>query len=107
MRAVLLSLLVVLIVACGAYRFPGETPSRTGTVSGHVTVVPCSPVQAANLPPCACRPAAGLEIDFTGNGTAVGTRTDSSRAYSVELSTGTWEVRFNRYMRSISSPPTT
>src|SRR5258708_5396581 len=106
MRAVLLSLLVVLIVACGAYRFPGETPSRTGTVSGHVTVVPGSPVQAANLPPCGGRPAAGLEIDFTGNGTAVGTRTDSSGAYSVELSAGTWKVSFKSFMRIISGPPT-
>ena len=106
MRAVLLSLLVLLIVACGAYRFPGQTPSGTGTVSGHVTVVPCSPVQAAKLPPCAGRPAAGLEIDFTGNGTAVGTRTDSSGAYSVELPAGTWKVSFKSYMRTISGPPT-
>ncbi|HEX9560916.1 MAG TPA: hypothetical protein VGA76_06745 [Candidatus Dormibacteraeota bacterium] len=106
MRAVLLSLLVLLIVACGAYRFPGQTPSGTGTVSGHVTVVPCSPVQAAKLPPCAGRPAAGLEIDFTGNGTAVGTRTDSSGAYSVELPAGTWKVSFKSYMRIISGPPT-
>jgi len=106
MRAVLLSLLVLLIVACGAYRFPGQTPSGTGTVSGHVTVVPCSPVQAAKLPPCAGRPAAGLEIDFTGNGTAVGTRTDSSGAYSVELPAGTWKVGFKSYMRIISGPPT-
>jgi hypothetical protein len=105
MRAVLLSLLVVLTVACGAYRFPGQTPSGTGTVSGHVTAVPCSPVEAANLPPCAGRPAAGLEIDFTGNGTAVGTRTDSSGAYSVELPAGTWKVSFKGYMRIISGPP--
>jgi len=103
---VLLLLLVVLTVACGAYRFPGQTPSGTGTVSGRVTAVPCSPVEAANLPPCAGRPAAGLEIDFTGNGTAVGTRTDSSGAYSVELPAGTWKVSFKSYMRIISGPPT-
>ena len=106
MRALLLSLLVVLIVSCGAYRFPGQTPSGTATVSGHVTVVPCSPVEAANLPPCAGRPAAGLEIDFTGNGPSVGTRTDSSGAYSVELPSGTWKVSFKTYMRIISGPPT-
>src|SRR5260370_31059361 len=106
MRAVLVSRLVVSIVAGGAYGFPGETPSGTGTVSGHVTVVPCSPVQAANLPPCAGRPAAGLEIDFTGDGTAVGTRTDSSGAYSVELPAGTWKVSFKSFMRVISGPPT-
>jgi len=106
MRALLLLLLAVLTVACGAYRFPGETTSGSGTVSGHVTAVPCSPVQAANLPPCAGRPAAGLEIDFTGNGTAVGTRTDSRGAYSVELPVGTWNVSFKSYMRIISGPPT-
>jgi len=106
MRGGLLSLLVVLIVACGAYRFPGQTPSGTGTVSGHATVVPCSPVEAANLPPCAGRPAAGLEIDFNGNGTVVSTRTDSSGAYSVELPAGTWKVSFKTYMRIISGPPT-
>ncbi len=106
MRAVLLSLLVVLTVACGAYRFPSQTPPGTGTVSGHVTAVPCSPVEAAKLPPCAGRPAAGLEIDFTGSGTVVGTRTDSSGAYSVELPAGTWKVSFKGYMRIISGPPT-
>src|SRR5258708_18695628 len=104
MRALLLSLLVVLTVACGAYRFPGQTPSGTGRVGGHVTAVPCSPVEAANLPPCAGRPAAGLEIDFTGNGSALGTRTDSSGAYSVELPAGTLNVSFKSYQRIISSP---
>src|SRR5260370_31636474 len=106
MRAVLLSMLVVLTVACGAYRFPGQTPPGTGTVSGHVTAVPCSPVEAANPPPCAGRPAAGLEIDFTGSGTVVGTRTDSSGAYSVEPPARTWQVRFTRYMRVTHAPPT-
>jgi hypothetical protein len=106
MRAVLLSVLVVLTVACGVYRFPGQTPSGTGTVSGHITAVPCSPVEPANLPPCAGRPAAGLEIDFTGNGTAAGARTDLSGAYSVELAAGTWKVSFKSYMRIISGPPT-
>src|SRR5258708_26141720 len=105
MRALLLSLLVVLTVACGAYRFPGQTPSGTGTVGGHVTAVPCSPVEAANLPPCAGRPAAGLEIDFTGNAAAVGARTDSSGAYSVELPAGTWKVSFKSYMRTVRAPP--
>jgi hypothetical protein len=106
MRAVLLSLLVVATAACGVYRFPGQTPPGTGTVSGHVTVVPCAPVEAANQPPCAGRPAAGLEIDFAGNGTTVVTRTDSSGAYSVELAAGTWKVSFKSYMRIITGPPT-
>jgi hypothetical protein len=47
-----------------------------------------------------------LEIDFTGNGTAAGARTDLSGAYSVELAAGTWKVSFKSYMRIISGPPT-
>lgn len=106
MRAVLLVLLALATAACGTYRFPGEPQSGTGTVSGHVTAVPCAPVQAANLPPCTGRPAAKLEIDFTGNGTVVSTPTDSSGAYSVELRAGTWKASFGSFMRIISGPPT-
>ena len=68
--------------------------------------VPCSPVQPVNQPPCAGRPVPGLEIDFTGSGATVGTRTDSSGAYSAELAAGTWKVSFKSYMRIISGPPT-
>jgi len=106
MRALLLFLLIVATAACGAYRFPGESPSATGTVSGHVMAVPCAPIQPANQPPCAGRPVGGLEIDFTGNGVSVGTRTDSNGAYSAELAAGTWKVSFKSYMRIISGPPT-
>ena len=106
MRAVVLFLLVAATVACGAYRFPGESPSAGGTVSGHVMAVPCTPIQPANQPPCAGRPVAGLEIDFAGNGASVGTRTDSNGAYSAELAAGTWKVTFKSYMRIISGPPT-
>jgi hypothetical protein len=106
MRALILLLLMVATAACGAYHFPAETPAGTGTVSGHVTAVPCTPVEAANQPPCTGRPVAGLEIDFTGNGAAVSTRTDSSGAYSVELAAGTWKVSFKSFLRIISGPPT-
>jgi len=90
--------------ACGAYRFPSASPSASGTVSGHVMAVPCAPIQPANQPPCAGRPVAGLEIDFTGSGTSVGTRTDSNGAYSVELAAGAWKVSFKSYLRIISGP---
>jgi hypothetical protein len=106
MKAVVLLLLIAATAACGSYRFPGESPSASGTVSGHVVAVPCSPVESANQPPCTGRPMAGLEIDFTGNGTAVSTRTDSSGAYSVDLSAGTWKVSFKTFMRIVSGPPT-
>ncbi len=105
MRAPLLLLLMVATAACGAYRFPGESPSASGTVSGHVMAVPCAPIQPANQPPCAGRPVGGLEIDFTGNGTTVGTKTGSIGAYSVELAAGTWKVSLASYMRIISGPP--
>ncbi len=106
MRAVVVLLLIAATAACGAYRFPSESPSATGTVTGHVMAVPCAPVQPANQPPCAGRPVPGLEIDFAGNGTAVSTRTDSSGAYSIQLPAGTWKVSFKTFMRIVSGPPT-
>jgi hypothetical protein len=106
MRAVVVLLLMAATAACGAYRFPTESPSATGTVTGHVMAVPCAPIQPANQPPCAGRPVSGLEIDFAGNGTGVSTRTDSSGAYSIELAAGTWKVSFKSFMRIISGPPT-
>ena len=105
MRAVLILVLVAATAACGAYRFPGEAPIGNGTVSGAVTVVPCAPVQPVT-PPCGGRPAAGVEIDFSGNGTMVGTLTDPKGAYSVELAAGTWKVSFKGYLRIVSGPPT-
>src|SRR5258708_15806247 len=106
MRAVVLLLLVVATAACGAYRFPGQSPAATGTVTGHVVAVPCSPIEAPNQPTCIGRPVGGVEIDFTGDGTAVSTHTDSSGAYSVELVAGTLKVSIKSYMRIISGPPT-
>jgi hypothetical protein len=106
MRAVVLLLLMVATAACGAYRFPGVSPSATGTVTGHVMAVPCSPIEAPSQAPCSGRPVGGVEIDFTGNGAAVSTQTDSSGAYSVELAAGTWKVSIKSYMRIISGPPT-
>ncbi len=106
-RALLISLLLVATAACGAYRFPGESTSGggTGTVSGQVTAVPCFPVEQANQPPCAGRPVGGVEIDFSGNGSVVGTQTDPKGFYSVSLAVGTWKVSPKSYMRIISGPP--
>jgi len=72
-------------------------------VSGQVTAVPCYPVQPANQAPCA-RPVGGLEIDFSGNGTTVGTTTDPKGFYSVALAAGSWKVSLKSYMRIISGP---
>ena len=106
MRAVILLLLIVATVACGAYRFPGESPSATGSVTGHVMAVPCSPIEAPNQPICTGRPVGALEIDFAANGTAVSAQTDAGGAYSIELPAGTWKVSIKSYMRIISGPPT-
>ena len=106
MRAVLVSVLVLLTAACGAYRYPGQSPAGTGTVSGQVTAVPCSPVEVPDQP-CVGRPVAGLEIDFSAGGTTIGTQTGPKGGYSVELAAGTWKVSINgSKMRIVSGPPT-
>jgi hypothetical protein len=105
MRAVLLVLLVVATTACGAYRFPGESSVGTGIVSGHVRDVPCGPAESATQP-CAVAPVGGAEIDFSGNGATVSSRTDSQGAYSVELAEGTWKVSLKTYLRVINGPST-
>lgn len=104
-RLVLLALLVTATVACGSYRFPAESSPGTGTVSGQVTEVPCAPVEPASQP-CGSRPVSGVEMDFSGNGTTVSTRTGTDGTYSVQLAAGTWKVRVKTYMRIISGPPT-
>lgn len=47
MRNVLLAVLVLVTVACGAYRFPGSGSAGTGAVSGTVVALPCLPVEQA------------------------------------------------------------
>jgi hypothetical protein len=104
MRSTLLAALVLAATACGAYQFPGGTPSpNTGTVSGRVIAVPCAPVEPGGST-CAGRPVAGLEIDFASSSATKAAMTDSTGAYSVELAPGTWKVRMKTYMRIISGP---
>jgi hypothetical protein len=105
MKNGLLVALVLVTAACGAYRFPGSTPTptATGTVSGTVVSVPCSPVEAADQP-CAGRPLAGVEIDFTQGDAAAKAATDSTGHYLVTLESGTWSVHLVVRMRIISGP---
>jgi hypothetical protein len=104
MRNTLLAGLVLVTAACGAYQFPGESPSpNNGTVSGRVIAVPCAPVQPAGSA-CTGRPVAGLEIDFTDGATTTAAVTDSNGSYSIALSPATWKVRVKGYMRIISGP---
>ena len=45
-----------------------------------------------------------MEVDFSGNGTSVGTTTDQKGFYSVALAAGSWKVSLKSYMRIISGP---
>ncbi|HSS94352.1 MAG TPA: hypothetical protein VLR46_10220 [Candidatus Dormibacteraeota bacterium] len=105
MRVVLVALLVLATAACAGYRFPGGAAGGSGIVSGRVTSVPCGPVQPADKQQCSGRPVGGIEIDFSGEGGTVATRTDSNGHYSVELASGTWKVSVKGYVRIISGPP--
>jgi hypothetical protein len=109
MRIGLLAALLLVTAGCGAYAFPGESPSpspppATGTVSGRVIAISCSPVeQQGNA--CAGRPVPSLELDYVG-GAAVVTKavTDSNGNYSVQLKPGTYVVKMRTYMRVLSGP---
>ncbi len=104
MRNALLGALLLVSSACGAYAFPGESPSptATGTVGGHVIAIPCAPVQPAGSA-CAGRPVQGLEIDFVGGQTARAV-TDSTGGYEITLKPGDYLVKLNTYMRVIKGP---
>ncbi len=97
--------LVLLTAACGAYHFPGNSPSPSPAhVSGIVRSVPCAPVEQAGST-CAGRPVASLEIDYVAGNTVVSrAATNSSGMYAVDLRPGTYEVKLVTYMRVISGP---
>jgi hypothetical protein len=107
MRDSLLAALVVVCAGCGAYQFPGESPSptpATGTVSGHVVAVPCAPVERQGSP-CAGRPVPSLELDYLSGAVVVARAvTDSGGNYAVALYPGGYAVRMKTYMRVISGP---
>ena len=107
MKVGLLALLMLGVVACGAYQFSGGPPSPSpalGTVSGHVVAVPCAPVEQPGKA-CAGRPVPKLEIDYVV-GTRVASRavTDGGGSYVVGLEPGAYTVRMQTYMRVISGP---
>ena len=107
MRIWLLAALLLVTAGCGAYAFPGESPSpapTTGTVSGRVIAVPCAPVeQQGNA--CAGRPVPNLELDYvSGQSSVIKAVTDSSGNYSVQLAPGRYAVKMRTYMRVLSGP---
>ena len=93
------------LAACAGYAFPGGSSTGTGTVTGQVLAVPCTPVEKAGSP-CQGRPVTNADITFTSETThdAVTTRTGSAGNYSVQLAGGTWDVSFKGVMRLISGP---
>jgi hypothetical protein len=109
MRIWLLAALLLVSAGCGAYAFPGTSPSpspsaATGTVSGRVVSVPCSPVEQQGSV-CAGRPVPNLELDYVGGQNVVSKAvTDSNGAYQVQLAPGSYVVKMRTYMRVISGP---
>lgn len=104
MKYFILAALVLATAACGAYQFPGATPSGgTGTVSGHVIAVPCAPIEPG-AGACARRFVTGLEVDFSDAGQRAAAVTDTQGAYSIDLPAGTWKVTLKTYMRVVSGP---
>ena len=104
MKSVFLGAVVLLAVACGGYRFPGESPAAAGTVSGRVLAVPCAPVEKPGTS-CAGRPVPNLEIDYSdGARTSEKTFTDAAGRYSISLPPATYTVKLKTYMRVISGP---
>lgn len=104
MKYVILATLVLATAACGAYQYPGATPSSgTGMVSGHVIAVPCAPVEPG-AGACARPFVTGVEVVFSGSGKSASAVTDSQGAYSIDLAAGTWKVTLKTYMRIVSGP---
>ena len=104
MKNAFLGALMLVTVACGAYSFPGSPSPSTGTVSGRVISVPCSPVEPAQNA-CAGRPVYDVEISFQNGGSVEATKTDEKGDYSITLAGGTWKVTLKTYMRVVSGPP--
>lgn len=105
MRNAFLGGLLLALVACGAYHFPGASPEGTGSVNGQVVSVPCAPVESS-VNPCTSRPASGIVLLYSNGPATAAATTDSSGRYSVQLDAGTWTVSIKGFERIISGPRT-
>lgn len=91
MRVVSIAAAALVLAACGT-QSPTPVKPAYGTVVGHIRAYPCAPVQRP-ASPCAGRPAAHVEIDFSlGSGAPVRGITDTEGAYAVQLAPGTYQV---------------
>ena len=101
-NTIVAGLVLLAAAACGAYQFPGSTPTPdTGTVTGHIVSIPCGPVEQADSN-CAGRPAANITITFTSGSSVRSAVTDAQGSYSIHLPAGSWKVGLQTYMRIIS-----
>ena len=105
MRVLLALIVVPGLLACGAYRFPGESTPSFGTVAGQVLSAPCTPVVKPGYQ-CPGRPVANAILSFSSGSTTSTTATDSNGRYSILLATGTWKVTVKTFGRVISGPST-
>jgi len=107
MKSTVLAGVMLVTAACGAYQFPGDSPSpaaASARVSGTVLSVPCAPVQQDGAT-CAGRPVPNLEIDYLrGSAVVAKAMTNKSGVYAVELAPGSYDVALQTYMRVISGP---
>jgi hypothetical protein len=69
MRKTVLLAVLVATLACGSYRFPGQPPGGTGTVSGQVMAVGCgaTPNKMCVAPPMKPNPAKCVPDSSNGN----------------------------------------
>jgi len=94
----------VLVGACGAQP-PAAGGPTFGTVTGHVRAYPCAPVERIGSP-CAGRPAAHVEVDFTlGSKAPVRGITNADGVYAVQLAPGTYQVSIG-VLRMMQGPHT-
>ncbi len=90
-RALIACLLAATLSGCGGATLFG--PAR-GTVSGHVQVRACGGAYRPEQTGCPARPMAGATITFqVSNSSSSSTTTDSSGAYRIDLTPGTYSVQ--------------
>ena len=103
MRSLLITGLLLVTAACGAYSFPTGTTPQTGHVHGIVRVYPCAPVEQQGQV-CNGLIGTGLAINFTNGSEAHSATVDSNGGYSIDLPAGTWKVAFKGIARIIDGP---
>jgi len=89
-RALVACLLFASLCGCGAAASPAA-----GTVTGHVQIRTCGGAYRPEQAGCPARPMTGAALSFQliDSSSASTTRTDSSGAYRIDLTPGTYIVQ--------------